>query len=161
VADQPPTADSEGPLGPLLPELREIFSDVAVIDRSVVDAWAGPRVKRAVEETGRENLIIGGISMEACVTSPAVSASRDAYNVQAVIDATGAINRLGEEVAFWRMQDASVTPTTYSAVASELRHDWASAEGDEQVMQFTEFWPLRLPRHQPPERSRIIDSAYR
>jgi nicotinamidase-related amidase len=100
------TADNDGPLGPLLPELQELFPEVEVIDRSVVNAWEDPRVREAVEETGRENLIIGGISLEVCVTFPAVSAARDGYSVQAVLDATGAINELGREAALWRMQDA-------------------------------------------------------
>ena len=86
------TADKEGPLGPLLPELEELFPEVEIIDRSVVNAWDDPRVREAVEETGRKNPIISGISMEVCVTFPAVSAANDGYNVQAVLDATGAIN---------------------------------------------------------------------
>jgi nicotinamidase-related amidase len=134
------TADRNGPLGPLLPELEELFPETEIIDRSVVNAWDDPRVVEAVEETGRENLIIGGISMEVCVTFPAVSASRDGYNVQTVLDATAAINRIGEEAALWRMQDAGVTPTTYNAIASELLHDWANEEGNDQAMQFAEFW---------------------
>jgi nicotinamidase-related amidase len=134
------TADNEGPLGPLLPELEELFPEVEVIDRSVVNAWEDPRVREAVEETGRENLIISGISMEVCVTFPAVSASRDGYNVQAVLDATGAINELGREAALWRMQDAGVTPTTYNGIASELLHDWANEEGNDQAMQFMKHW---------------------
>lgn len=32
------TADKEGPLGPLLPELTELFPEVEIIDRSVVNA---------------------------------------------------------------------------------------------------------------------------
>lgn len=134
------TADKEGPLGPLLPELEELFPDVAVIDRSVVNAWEDPRVREAVEETGRKNLIISGISMEVCVTFPAVSAANDGYNVQAVLDATGAINELGREAALWRMQDADVTPTTYNGIASELLHDWANEEGNDQAMQFMQYW---------------------
>lgn len=134
------TADKEGPLGPLLPELEELFPDVAVIDRSVVNAWEDPRVREAVEETGRKNLIISGISMEVCVTFPAVSAANDGYNVQAVLDATGAINEPGREAALWRMQDADVTPTTYNGIASELLHDWANEEGNDQAMQFMQYW---------------------
>lgn len=134
------TADNEGPLGPLLPELQDRFPDVEVIDRSVVNAWEDPRVRDAVEQTGRENLIIGGISMEVCVTFPAVAAANDGYNVQAVLDATGAINELGREAALWRMQDAGVTPTTYNGIASELLHDWANEEGNDQAMQFMEHW---------------------
>lgn len=135
------TADEEGPLGPLLPELAELFPDTETIDRSVVNAWDDQRVVDAIEETGRKNLIIGGISMEVCVAFPAVAAANDGYNVQAVLDATGAINRLGEEAAIWRMQDAGVTPTTYNGIASELLHDWANEEGNDQAMQFAEFWP--------------------
>lgn len=135
------TADKEGPLGPLLPELAELFPETEIIDRSVVNAWDDPRVVEAVEETGRDNLIISGISMEVCVTFPAVSAATDGYNVQTVLDATAAINRLGEEAALWRMQDAGVTPTTYNGIASELLHDWANDKGNDQAMQFAEFWP--------------------
>lgn len=136
------TADREGPLGPLLPELEELFPEVNVIDRSVVNAWEDERVVDAVEEIGRENLILSGISMEVCVTFPAVSATRDGYNVQVVLDATGSVNRLSEEAAIWRMQDAGVTPTTYMAIASELLHDWANEEGPDQAMQFSEHRPF-------------------
>lgn len=135
------TADANGPLGPLLPELENLFPEVEVIDRSVVNAWEDPRVREAVEATGRDNLIIGGISMEVCVTFPAVSAAKDGYNVQAVLDATGAINDLGQEAALWRMQDAGVTPTTYNGIASELLHDWANEEGSDQAVQFMDYWP--------------------
>jgi nicotinamidase-related amidase len=135
------TADKEGPLGPLLPELADLFPEVEIIDRSVVNAWDDPQVREAVEETGRENLIISGISMEVCVTFPAVSAAKDGYNVQAVLDATGAINELGREAALWRMQDAGVTPTTYNGIASELLHDWANEEDNDQAMQFMNYWP--------------------
>lgn len=134
------TADRDGPLGPLLPELAAIFPEVEVINRSVVCAWDEPRVREAIEETGRENLIISGVSMEVCLTFPAVEAAKDGYNVQAVLDASGAINELGREAALWRMQDAGVTPTTYNAIASELLHDWANEEGEDQAQQFMDYW---------------------
>jgi len=135
------TADREGPLGPLLPELEAMFPEVEVINRSVVCAWDDPRVREAIEETGRENLIISGISMEVCLTLPAEAAAKNGYNVQAVLDASGAINELGREAALWRMQDAGVTPTSYNTIASELLHDWANEEGDEQAQQFRDHWP--------------------
>lgn len=136
------TADAEGPNGPLLPELRDLFPEVEVIDRSLVNAWDDPRVVAAVEETGRENLIVSGIAMEVCLTFPAESASRDGYDVQAVLDASGAINHYGEQAALWRMQDADVTPTTYNGILSELLYDWATEEGPEQARQFGEFRPF-------------------
>lgn len=134
------TADREGALGPLLPELEAMFPETEVIDRSVVTAWDDPRVRDAVEETGRDNLIIGGVSMEVCLTFAAVQAANDGYNVQAVLDASGAINDLGREAALWRMQDAGVTPTSYNAIASELLHDWANEEGNDQAQQFMNYW---------------------
>lgn len=135
------TADREGPLGPLLPELEAMFPEVEVIDRSVVCAWDEPRVREAIEETGRENIIMSGISMEVCLTLPAEAAATEGYNVQAVLDASGAINDLGREAALWRMQDAGVTPTAYNVIASELLHDWAYEEGSDQAEQFMKYWP--------------------
>lgn len=136
------TADATGPNGPLLPELEEMFPEVEVIDRSVVNAWEDPRVVDAVEATSRRNLILSGISMEVCVTFPSVSATRDGYTVQAVLDASGSMNRLSQQAALWRMQDGGVTPATYMSIASELLHDWANEEGPDQAMQFADHRPF-------------------
>src|SRR3989441_13086952 len=48
--------------GPTLPELTEALPGVDNIERSVVNAWDEPRVRDAVARTGRQKLLIGGIT---------------------------------------------------------------------------------------------------
>src|SRR5713226_6777590 len=55
--------------GPTIPELAEVLPpDLEIIDRSTVNAWHEPRVKAAIQATGRKKLIITGISTEVCST---------------------------------------------------------------------------------------------
>jgi len=50
--------------GPLLPELRDVFPDAGVIDRTSLNAWQDPDFRAAVEATGRRKLIMAGIWTE-------------------------------------------------------------------------------------------------
>jgi nicotinamidase-related amidase len=59
------------------------------IERSVVNAWDEPRVHDAVARTGRQKLLIGGITTHVCLAFPAMSAVADGYDVFALLDASG------------------------------------------------------------------------
>ena len=64
--------------GPTIPELAEVLPpDLEIIDRSTVNAWDEPRVKAAIQATGRKKLIITGISTEVCLAFPAISATAE------------------------------------------------------------------------------------
>ena len=76
--------------GPTIPELAEVLPpDLEIIDRSTVNAWDEPRVKAAIQATGRKKLIITGISTEVCLAFPAISATAEGYDAYAAIDASG------------------------------------------------------------------------
>src|SRR2546427_3589673 len=75
--------------GPTLPELTEALPGVENIERSVVNAWDEPRVREAVTRTGRQKLLIGGITTHVCLAFPAMSALADGYDVYALLDASG------------------------------------------------------------------------
>src|SRR6202030_464639 len=67
--------------GPTIPELAEVLpGDLEIIDRSTVNAWHEPRVKAAIQATGRKKLIITGISTEVCLAFPAISATAEGYD---------------------------------------------------------------------------------
>src|SRR2546422_7638782 len=60
--------------GPTFPELVEALPGIQIIDRSTVNAWDDPKVAAAIEATGRQKLIIAGISLEVCAAFPAITA---------------------------------------------------------------------------------------
>ena len=131
--------------GPLLPELEEIPPEAfeARIKREgIVNAWADPNFKAAVEATGRKNLIMAGVTTDVCLVYPALSAVDEGYEVQAVMDASGSPYELSEEMARRRMQDAGVVLTATNTVMAELAQDWSTPEGQKLIqLLFTEVLP--------------------
>ena len=112
--------------GPTLPELTEALPGVANIERSVVNAWDEPRVRDAVARTGRQKLLIGGITTHVCLAFPAISAVADGYDVYALLDASGTWSDLLRLSAIEQMRQAGVTITSGSAAFVEMLHDNAS-----------------------------------
>lgn len=67
--------------GPTIPELRAVL-DGEIIDRSSVNAWDHKRFVDAVKATGRDHLILAGVSFEVCASLPA-NASRTVLLLEA------------------------------------------------------------------------------
>ncbi len=69
------TSADDGPNGALLPELAEQLPGVEVIRRpGEIDAFDNAAFAAAVKATGRDQLIVAGISTDVCVTFAALSA---------------------------------------------------------------------------------------
>ncbi|MDA3625695.1 isochorismatase family protein [Saccharopolyspora sp. WRP15-2] len=118
------TTAAESMWGPVIPELAEVLPDgVQVIDRSTVNAWDDPRVLEAIRATGRNKLIITGISTEVCLALPAISATGEGFDAYAVIDASGTFWQTKREAGLLRMQQAGVIPIDYSTAIVEILAD--------------------------------------
>ena len=112
--------------GPTLPELTEALPEVENIERSVVNAWDEPRVREAVTRTGRQQLLIGGVTTHVCLAFPAMAAVADGYDVYALLDASGTWSELLQRTAIEHMRQAGVTITSGAAAFLEMLHDNAS-----------------------------------
>src|ERR1700687_1449170 len=75
--------------GPTFPELVEALPDVAIIDRSSVNAFDDPAVARAIDAPGRKKLIFAGVSLEVCAALPAITAVGKRLDAYAAVDASG------------------------------------------------------------------------
>ncbi|MCW5775857.1 MAG: hydrolase [Phycisphaeraceae bacterium] len=119
------TSFEDGPNGPLMPELKEMFPDAPYIARpGNINAWDNEDFVRAVRATGRKQLIIAGVVTEVCVAFPALSAVEEGYEVFVVADASGTFNAVTRDAAWMRMQAAGVQMMTWFGVACELHRDW-------------------------------------
>src|SRR5690349_6011428 len=62
------TSFVSGPNGPLVPELKELCPDAPYVARQGnINAWDNEDFVKAVQETGRKQLIIAGVVTEVCV----------------------------------------------------------------------------------------------
>lgn len=119
------TSFEQGPNGPLVPELKELFPEAPCIARpGNINAWDNEDFVRAVKATGRKQLLIAGIVTEVCVAFPALSALEAGYEVFVVTDASGTFNRTTRDAAWLRMQAAGAQLMTWFGAACELHRDW-------------------------------------
>lgn len=119
------TSTAQGPNGPFMPEIRAMYPQLAVQNRTVVNAWDDPTFVKTIQQTGRRKLIMAGITTDVCLLFPALSAVQAGYDVYAVIDASGSFNAQAETAAIARLSQAGVKVANWSSVAAELQHDWA------------------------------------
>lgn len=119
------TSFEDGPNGPLVPELKELFPDAPYIARpGQINAWDNEDFVRAVKRTGKKQLIIAGVVTEVCVAFPALSALEEGFEVFVVTDASGTFNDVTRHSAWDRMSAAGAQLMTWFAVACELHRDW-------------------------------------
>jgi nicotinamidase-related amidase len=119
------TSFENGPNGPLVPELKELFPDAPYIARpGNINAWDNEDFVAAIKKTGRKQLLIAGVVTEVCVAFPALSAIEEGYEVFVVTDASGTFNEVTRHAAWLRMQAAGAQLMSWFGVACELHRDW-------------------------------------
>lgn len=119
------TSFEDGPNGPLVPELKEIFPDAPFIPRpGQINAWDNEDFVAAVKATGKKQLIIAGVVTEVCVAFPTLSALAEDFEVFVVTDASGTFNEITQQSAWQRMAAQGAQLMTWFGVACELHRDW-------------------------------------
>ncbi|WP_442682922.1 isochorismate family cysteine hydrolase YcaC [Stenotrophomonas sp. JC08] len=119
------TSFEEGPNGPLVPELKELFPDAPYIARpGQINAWDNEDFVTAVKATGKKQLLVAGVVTEVCVSFPVLSALAEDFDVFVVADASGTFNEMTQKAAWSRMEQAGAQLMTWFGVACELHRDW-------------------------------------
>ena len=119
------TSFEQGPNGPLVPELVELFPEAPYIARpGQINAWDNEDFVAAIKATGRKQLIIAGVVTDVCVTFPALAAIAEGFDVFVVTDASGTFDKTVQQAAWARMSAAGVQLMNWFSVACELHRDW-------------------------------------
>jgi nicotinamidase-related amidase len=115
------TSFEQGPNGPIVPEVKDMFPDAPYIARpGQINAWDNEDVVAAVKATGKKQLIIAGIVTDVCVAFVALSAIEAGFDVFVV----GTFDETVRAAAWERMSAAGVQLLNWFAVACELHRDW-------------------------------------
>ena len=119
------TSFEEGPNGPLVPELKDMFPDAPYIARpGQINAWDNEDFVKAVKATGKKQLIIAGVVTEVCVAFPTLSALAEDFDVFVITDASGTFNAFTRDSAWDRMSQAGAQLMTWFGASCELHRDW-------------------------------------
>ena len=108
--------------GPQVQALTDIFSEVEVLDRTVINAWQDPRIHEAIRRTDRQKVIIAGTGFELCATLPALSSVAEGYDTYVVFDASGRFEPL-PVTAIARLSQAGVVLVNAGPLILEMMAD--------------------------------------
>ena len=117
--------------GPTIPELREVIGDGEILDRSSVNAWDDDRFVKAVRATGRDHLIVAGLSFEVCASLPAISAREAGYEPVVAIDACGTFTHHKREAGIARLTVLGIQVSDYATLIIEIMADNADPQAND------------------------------
>ena len=127
------SVESSGFDGAIAPQLRSLFPDHVVIERSSMNAWDDAGFVSAVRETGRRNFVLAGLWSEACVAFPALQMLEEGYGIYAARDASRGTNPAAHDMGLRRVEQAGGVSVTALQVMLEFQRDWGRPEHREQV----------------------------
>ena len=96
---------------PTIPELRDVLSDLAEIDRTQINSWEDTEFRKAVEATGRKKLVVAALWTEVCLAFPTLDALRQGYEVFPVVDAVGGTSPEAHRAGLERIVQAGPNPS--------------------------------------------------
>ncbi|HEV3134979.1 MAG TPA: isochorismatase family protein [Acidimicrobiia bacterium] len=112
--------------GPTRPTILDELEGIEPIDRSSMNAFEDAQFRDAVQQTGRNRLIIAGLHTEICLTFATVQALKDGYDAMYVTDAVGGRSQIAHRTGIERLAHAGAVPSTALSVVTELFRDWAT-----------------------------------
>jgi nicotinamidase-related amidase len=128
------SVETESFSGYIWPQLLDVFPGQEVVERTSMNAWDDGGFRRAIEVTGRKNVLLTGLWTEVCVAWPAIEMIGAGYNVYVVEDCCGATSQIAHEAALSRMVQAGAIRLTTIAALLEWQRDWAKREHYDALM---------------------------
>ena len=110
--------------GPIFGEIKSVFPDTPVIDRSTMNCWEDENVTAAVNRIGKQRVVLAGLWTSVCIVGPALSALNQGFEVLVITDACGDVSDEAHDRAVDRMVQSGAVPMTSLQYLLELQRDW-------------------------------------
>jgi nicotinamidase-related amidase len=117
--------------GPPIPELQAALGDLDIYDRSTVSAWDDEGFVARVRQTGRDHLIVAGLSFETCASLAAIAAEADGYQPVVALDACGTFSHHKREAGLFRLATLGIEVSDYATGIVEIMADNADPQAKE------------------------------
>ncbi|MBS1160875.1 MAG: isochorismatase hydrolase [Proteobacteria bacterium] len=114
--------------GPLFDEIKAVFPDTRVIDRTTMNTWEDARIAERVNQIDRSKVVFAGLWTSVCIVGPTLSALDQGFEVYVIADACGDVSDEAHQRAMERMIQHGVRPMTALQYLLELQRDWARGE---------------------------------
>ena len=122
------SVETESFSGYIWPQLLDVFPGQEVVERTSMNAWDDAGFRKAIEATGKKNILLTGLWTEVCVAWPTIEMIGAGYNIYVVEDCCGATSPAAQEAALSRMVQAGAVRLTTIAALLEWQRDWKNRE---------------------------------
>ena len=114
--------------GPMFDEIKSVFPDVKVIDRTTMNTWEDARIAERVNQIDKAKVVIAGLWTSVCIVGPTLSALDQGFEVYVIADACGDVSDEAHQRGMERMIQLGARPMTSLQYLLELQRDWARGE---------------------------------
>ncbi|TDF83841.1 hydrolase [Pseudomonas sp. H9] len=121
--------------GPIFDEIRSVFPEHHVIDRTTMNTWEDERIAVEVNKIGKQKIVLAGLWTSVCIVGPALSALDQGFDVYVIADACGDVSNEAHQHAMERMIQLGARPMTSLQYLLELQRDWARGETYNETVQ--------------------------
>jgi nicotinamidase-related amidase len=128
------TVETKSFSGNMWPQLRAVYPDREIIERSSMNSWDDKDFVAAIEKTGKKKIVVAGLWTETCIALPTVQAIHDGYEVYVAEDCCGDVSQLAHDNAMRRVVQAGAKPVTALSTLLEWQRDWAQRDTYDAVM---------------------------
>ena len=111
--------------GPIFDEIRSVFPEAQIIDRTTMNTWEDARIADRLNTIGKDKIVLCGLWTSVCIVGPALSALDQGFEVYVIADACGDVSDEAHERAMERMTQLGARPMTSLQYLLELQRDWA------------------------------------
>jgi len=109
-------------LGNTLSDLQDIIeNEYLPLEKSSFSCMDDESFVKNLEESGKKNIIIGGIESHVCVLQTAIDMKSAGYNPIVIADAVSSRNPYDKKIALKRMRDEGVIFSTVESILFELQ----------------------------------------
>ena len=107
-------------LGETVPEIAKTVENFSYIEKSAFSCYRETDFIKALNKSGKRNIIIMGVESHVCVLQTALDLIYNNFNPVVVTNAIGSRKPEDKEVAIWRMRDVGSIMTTCESILFEL-----------------------------------------
>ena len=120
--------------GPLFTEIKAVFSEAVIVDRTTMNAWEGRRVTEGTNAGCHARIVRAGLWISVCIVGRAPSALDQGFELCVIADACGDVTSQAHDRTMDRMTQLGVRPMTSIQYFLELQRDWARQDTYEQTV---------------------------
>ena len=107
-------------LGPTIPELAKLLPEQSPIAKSAFSCCGEPEFMKALDESGRKQILVVGIEAHICVYQTAMDLHEAGYDVEVVADAVSSRTKQNKNIALDKLGKAGVGITCTEMALFEL-----------------------------------------